>query len=578
MMPPGQSVNLIGGTSRDRPGPIRTARIRRIRRIAVNAPPTMKRCDFCTTMVVGTLFALGVIPAAAMSMNGMDMRDASATPEATVLGTVSFATSCKSEQAAEFNHGVALLHSFWLNAAEKVFAKIAAEDPQCAMAYWGIAMTDFNQVNGGPTMDGVRNARSALAKADAAREKDSREAGYLAALHRFFDKYTEGDFNPRSAKYSAAMAVLARDYPEDLEAQVFYALSLVNLEWPKSATLANHKKALTILLPLFEQHPDHPGIAHYIIHASDHPQMAIEGLNAARKYASIAPAAPHALHMPSHIFARLGLWHEDIQSNLASKAAAEANEATVGAENRLHAMQFLQYAYLQTGEYTKARAMMEQARNVPASKVDPRYPTYYAGVQAYNPFLFAVESRDWSMALSLKPGKDDTVTYLAHAIAAGHLHDSEAGRAAARSLVAVIRATPALRRSAPDASLPSEVRAWTRYARGDLQGAVALLRPVADRQEILGKDEVELPAREMLAEILFLNGRYSDALVEYQRSLKSDPNRFNGLLGAAESAEHVGNAKLAADLYRQLLSNCPTADGAAAVELQHARAFLDSRS
>jgi hypothetical protein len=222
--------------------------------------------------------------------------------------------------------------------------------------------------------------------------------------------------------------------------------------------------------------------------------------------------------------------------------------------------------------------MMGQARKVPASKVDPRYPKYYVGVQAYNSFMFAVESRDWSMASSLTPIRDDTVAYLAHAIAAGHLHDPEAGRAAAESLEGAIRETPALRRGARDASLPNEVRAWARYAQGDLQGAVALLRPVADRQEVIGKGEVELPAREMLADMLFLNGRFSDALVEYQRSLKTDPNRFNGLLGAAESAERVGNEKLAAGLYGQLLSNCPNMEGAAAVELQHARAFLASRS
>ena len=544
----------------------------------MKAPTIVKRSAFCTMLVLGTLVALGAIPAAAISMNGMKMQDAPATSVATVLGTVAFATSCKPEQSAQFNHGVALLHSFWLNAAEDTFAKVASEDPQCAMAYWGIAMADFNQVNGGPTNDGVLSAQGALAKADAAGEKDSREAGYLAALHQFFDKYKEADFYPRSAKYSDAMAALARNHPNDLEAQVFYALSLVNLDWPESATIANHRKALSILMPLLNQHPDHPGIAHYIIHASDHPRMAMEGLSAARQYALIAPAAPHALHMPSHIFARLGLWKEDIQSNLASKAAAEANETTVGAENKLHAMQFLQYAYLQTGEYAKARATLAQAWNVPASKVDPRYPTYYAGVQAYNPVMLAIESHDWSMASSLAPTRDNPVAYLAHAIAAGHLHDSDAGRAAAESLEQVIRETPDLRRGSRDASLASEVRAWARYAQGDLQGAIALLRPVADRQEQVGKGEVELPAREMLADILFLRGRFSDALVEYQRSLKSDPNRFNGLLGAAKSAEHIGNEMLAAALYRQLLSNCPLVDGAAAVDLEHARAFLASRS
>ena len=233
------------------------------------------------------------------------------------LGSVSFNISCKPQVKAEFNHGIALLHSFWLDEAEKSFGKVAAADPECAMAYWGVAMADFNQVNGGPTDTGVVAANRALRMADKAREKDPREAAYIHAVHLFFDGYAEKDFDVYSKRYTDAMEEVATHYPNDLEAQVFYALALINSDARDDVALINPKKAVAILYPIFRQHPDHPGIAHYIIHACDNPAMAQQGLEAARRYASIAPAAPHALHMPGHIFARLGLWDEDIRSNLA---------------------------------------------------------------------------------------------------------------------------------------------------------------------------------------------------------------------------------------------------------------------
>ena len=495
------------------------------------------------------------------------------------LGAVSFENSCKPEVQSDFNRAVALLHSFWLDEAERTFMQVSIADPNCAMAFWGVAMADFNEVNGGPTAGGVIRATQALARADEAREKDPREAAYIHALHAFFDGYTEKDSDVHAKRYTDAMKKVSSGYPNDIEAQVFYALALINSDPPDDVALTNPKKAVAILYPLFRQHPDHPGIAHYIIHATDNPEMARQGLEAARRYASIAPAAPHALHMPSHIFARLGLWRDDIRSNLASKAAAENPAIHAGAENRLHAMEFLEYAYLQIGHDEEVRAILTEGPTVKQADVDPRYPTYYADVQARYQALFAIETRDWMMAANLKPieGGDwvsQSQTLLAHAVAAAHLHDAQYAQAAAQSVESLTKLNPRMQSGAPRASVPDEIRAWARFSAGDIQGANSLLRPVADRQAKVGKGEVELPAREMMADMLLLSGKFTEALTEYQASLVSDPNRFNALLGAGEAAEALKRRKLAATYYRALLANCSGATGAAVGELRHARNFV----
>jgi tetratricopeptide (TPR) repeat protein len=495
------------------------------------------------------------------------------------LGTVSFETSCRPQVQADFNRAVALLHSFWLDEAERTFMNVAIADPDCAMAYWGMAMADFNEVNGGPTAEGIVRANQSLAKADSAREKDPREAAYIHAVHLFFDGYAGGDFDVYAKRYTDAMEEVATRYPYDLEAQVFYALALINSDPRDDVALINPKKAVAILYPLLRRHPDHPGIAHYIIHACDNPVMAQQALEAARRYASIAPAAPHALHMPSHIFARLGLWNDDIRSNLASKAASESPTVQVGAENRLHAMEFLEYAYLQIGHDDEARAIVTEGSTVKQSDVDPRYPSYYADVEARYQALFAIETRNWAMAASLKAieGGDwvsQSQTLLAHAVAAAHLHDAQGAQAAAESIESLTKATPRMRAGAPRASVPDEIRAWARFSQGDLQGAITLLRPVADRQRQIGKGEVELPAREMLAEMLLLSGKNSEALHQYQLSLVSDPNRFNALLGAGKAAMQLGRHQLAVEYYRTLLATCAGATGAALKELERAQAVM----
>jgi tetratricopeptide (TPR) repeat protein len=511
--------------------------------------------------------------------NVSEMAHASGALTPAVLGSVSFQTSCKPRVSKEFNRAVALLHSFWLDEAERTFKAVALHDPDCAMAHWGVAMSDFNQVNGGPTAAGVAAANKALAKADVAREKNPREEAYIQALHGFFDGYTEQDFQTYAERYADAMSQVAAAYPNDLEAQVFYALALINSEPRDDVALVNKKKAVAILYPLFRAHPNHPGVAHYIIHACDNPVMAQLGIEAAVRYAAIAPAAPHALHMPSHIFMRLGLWQDDIRSNLASKAASEDLAVHVGAEARLHAMEFLEYAYLQGGQYSQAAAIVTEAKTVKESDVDPRFPHYYSIVEALYPVLFAIETQDWGTAAKLNLEGPNWFTQaqalLAHAVAAGHLHDAHGGKAAAEALEASVAPYDKLKAGAPNAGLPDEIRAWARFAQGDLPGAIALLQPVSDRQDKLGEGGVEVPAREMLAEMFLLNGQFADALKEYQGVLASDPNRFNALRGAGQAAEGLSERDVAANYYRTLLANCSGANGSALVALRHAQAVVD---
>jgi hypothetical protein len=350
-------------------------------------------------------------------------------PMSAKLGSVSFETSCKPQVMPDFNRGVALLHSFQHEVAERTFERVAVADPECAMAYWGKAMTHFHQFLDTPKPSDIAAASQELKAADTAREKTPREQSYIHALHRFFDGYSPEDYLAHAKLYADSMAETAAAYPRDVEAQVFHALALLTSDSPEDVALLNPKKAVAILYPIFRQYPDHPGVAHYIIHACDNPTMARDGLEAARRYARIAPASAHALHMPSHIFARLGLWQDDIRSNLASKAAAEDTQGMhVGAENRLHAMEFLEYAYLQMGRDVEARAILEEAESIPQAAVDPRYAEYYPIVQARFPALLAIESQDWERAAHLEPPAPEDrnsagVTLLAHAVAAGHLHD-----------------------------------------------------------------------------------------------------------------------------------------------------------
>jgi tetratricopeptide (TPR) repeat protein len=386
----------------------------------------------------------------------------------------------------------------------------------------------------------------------------------LAAFYR--TAHGKWDFEKRATAYSRAMAKLYESNPHDHEAATFYALSLLGSEPDNDTSFANRKKAISILNMLFQEDPNHPGVAHYLIHACDNPQFAPAGLAAARRYAQIAPASPHALHMPSHIFARRGLWQEDIDSNLASIAATQHNETGMhmGAENQVHAMDFLEYAYLQIGEDAKAKAVVDQLASIPPEDVDPSLKGYLNRMRAHFPAMYALETKNWKEATALQPppGAEpygQAITYWAQAVGAGHLHDAAAAGRAVDQYNAMIEATRKSDRPyAVDGMSTNrdEATAWLAFAEGQNEEAIGLLKSVADKQDAIGKGEVELPAREMLADMLLQLDRPEEALVQYEKSMKIDPNRFNALAGAAQAAGLAHETGKATTYYAALLKNC----------------------
>jgi len=500
------------------------------------------------------------------------------------LGKVSFPIpSCAANQQANFERGVALLHSFWYEVAEDQFKQIAAADPHCAMAYWGQAMSLYHQLWNRPSATDVRQGFELAQKATSIGAQTAREREYILAIYDFYAGGPKWDFEKNAGAYSQAMQVVYKNNPHDHEAAVFYALSLLGSEPDNDTSFHNRREAIDILNTVFQQDPDHPGAAHYLIHACDNPQFATQGLPAARVYAKIAPASPHALHMPSHIFARLGLWPEDIQSNLAAIAAVEHNNTgmPMGAEHKVHSMDFLLYAYLQVGDDRKARAIVEELPSIRPEDIDTSVGGYYYKMRAEFPATYAIETRDWKAAEALNPPPGaqpyyQATTYWARAIGAGHLHDEKAAVAAVQQYDALLEATRTSDKPYVAKGMDTdrdEAAAWMYFAQGKNDDAIALLRKVADKQDAIGKGEVELPAREMLADMLLELNRPQEALAEYQRSMKIDPNRFNGLAGAARAAELSHAPQQASRYYAQLLKNCTGSDFDRP-ELQRAKSLL----
>lgn len=499
------------------------------------------------------------------------------------LGKVSFSISCAPGLQPSFERGIALLHSFWYDAAETQFHEIAEKDPACAIAYWGEAFSLYRQLWFRPDEPVLKRGLAFIRQAESANAKTQRERDYIAALAAFYSDYKTKDHPTRAAAFSQAMEKVYQRYPDDHETAVFYALSILSSAPDDDPDLAYPKKAVAILDSVLATDPNHPGVAHYLIHACDNPQMAPLGLAAARHYASIAPASPHALHMPGHIFARLGLWQEDIQSNLASVAAVENPSGPhVGAEHSLHAMDFLEYAYLQIGDDAKAQAIVTKALAVRQDQLDAGFGDYLGYVHAHFPAVFALETLDWKSAEALEPPPgaepaNQAITYWARAVAAGHLRDVPAARAAAEQFDAMLDAVkkgPHPFAAKNMSGQRDEARAWLAFAEGKPDDAVAILRALADKQDQGGKAEVELPAREMLADILLETGHAQDALAEFEESLKADPNRFNGLYGAAHAAEQSNQPEKAVAYYTQLLKNCEGTPGSDRPELAHARQRL----
>src|SRR6266478_1351376 len=482
------------------------------------------------------------------------------------LGAVSFPTSCVQAAHAQFERGVALLHSFEYEQASKQFQEIEKNDPHCAMAYWGQAMSLYHQLWERPSKDNLKLGGELLAKARALNPATAREGDYVQALTIFFTDTDKLDHRRRAEAYAKAMQGVYQRHPQDREAAVFYALSLLASGSDDDPALTNAKAAVAILDKLFEEQPNHPGIAHYIIHSCDNPAMASLALPAARKYAGIAPASPHAVHMPSHIFARLGLWQDDINSNLAAIKIAD-QMATMHIHvmhHKMHSMDFLEYAYLQIGDDARAKGVVDAFAAIPDGTADPQFKDYFQFHKAMAPAMYAIERRQWKEALNQQPATNtpphvQLIAYWSRAIAAGHLRDANTAQDALKHGDQLIEATrkgdqPYLADSLKDTH--DVMQAWADYASGKTAEAVTLLRSVADTEDKVGKGETDLPVREMLADMLLDMQKPREALVEYETSLRTDPNRFNGLYGAAQAAEMTQQKEKAAAYYAQLLKNC----------------------
>jgi len=498
---------------------------------------------------------------------------------AETLGKVSFPISCSSEVQQEFETGVAALHSFEYESAIRHFQDVLQRDPNCAMAYWGEAMSLYHQLWNPPSEKDLSEGWQYIGKAGSATNLSSRERGFLRALRIFYKPGNQSAYD-RAKAYSQAMRELHHQYPSDEEATIFYALSLLAAAPPGDTSLESSRKAVTLLNGVLLADPEHPGVAHYLIHACDNPTMAKDGLEAAKRYARIAPSSPHALHMPSHIFARLGLWQDDISSNLAAVSAARKNQSA--AEQRLHPMDFLEYAYLQTGQIDQAREIEAAAVGTENRGFTRGLESYFFYAQAHFPALLALETRDWNMAKSLQPvpgAKPGTqaITFWVQAIGASRAGDMSRARAAVQHLDEALAADekqhPGMPRPPVDARR-NEAHAWLAFAEKNNAEAFRLLKAIIGYQDRVGKGEVELPAREMYADMLLELNRPSEALEQYRLSLKSDPNRFHGLYGAAHSAELADQPAVAAKYYKQLLDNCARASNPPRPELQHAKRFV----
>ncbi|MEA2238273.1 MAG: hypothetical protein QOC81_2997 [Thermoanaerobaculia bacterium] len=490
------------------------------------------------------------------------------------LGTVSFPITCSAGSQEQFTRAVALLHSFWYEESEKAFRAVAARDPKCGIAWWGAAMSNYHQVWPSPYAPAeLARGIDAAEKAKAAGAQSPREQAYIDAIVTFYRDANKLDTVTRARAYEAAMERLTSRFPDDDEAAIFYGLSLVahGLSVPTDKTYEFQKKAAGIFNRLLLKHPDHPGIAHYLIHSFDYPALAPLALNAAYAYAKIAPSSPHALHMPSHIFVRLGMWKETIDSNLASANAArehagKTHPGTTSFDN-LHADDYLAYAFLQRGQDKDVDQLVGEIAAI--KRIDSEnFAAYYA--IAAVPARSALERRHWAEAAALTVKADlpwdryayaEAITHFARAVGAARSGDLVHAREAVERL-------QQLRKSLIDqkngywadqvAIGRDAANAWIARAERHNDDAVDLLRSAADLEDSTDKSPVTpgaiLPAREMLGDLLLDLNEPAKALEAYERSLKDSPNRLNGLAGAARAAQLTGERTKAAAYYTQLAS------------------------
>lgn len=470
------------------------------------------------------------------------------------LGKIGFPNSCTPAAQTALLRGIAQLHSFQYAAAEKAFSEVPQADSHCAMAYWGLAMSTYHPLWEGAGQKALLKGRGYLEKIKTDWPVSKREREYIDAMGIIFsDSRHLGD--ERIADYSRALKEICKHYPDDGEAQAFFALSLLALP-DKGEETETRKQAIVILTRLAAAQPQHPGAVHYLIHAADTPELASQGLAAARRYARIAPASSHALHMPSHIFVRLGLWQESIESNQAAAiAAARATEQHMGeAHYQLHAMDFLNYSYMQMGEEAKARQIIEDLNKVPGRTADATM-----NVRINFTTRNLMELHRWKEALALAPegdAQDQQMIYVLRTIAAGRTGDAKAAEENLKSLKKAFKQDHSRDKRAEDYRRQI-AEAWMEYAKGKHEKALKKMRAAADTQDRDDPGPFSVTAREMLADMLMELHQPVPALAAYEAVLKLAPNRFNPLYGAAAAAELAGDAGKAKSYYSKLRENCP---------------------
>jgi tetratricopeptide (TPR) repeat protein len=508
-----------------------------------------------------------------------------------IYGSVSFTASVPDSLKRDFNIAVALLHSFEYDEAEKMFSKIIDSDPGCAMAYWGVAMCNFHPLWFPPSSLELQKGARAVEVARSITEKTKRESEYIEAIGRFYDHSDQLNHKARILNFEKAMQKVHEDYPSDAEAAIFYALALDAGADPSDKSYTNQKEALALLQPIFEKQPLHPGIAHYIIHNCDYPGLAELALPVARKYASIAPASAHAQHMPSHIFTRLGLWDECIQSNLISVSAAKCygERAKIQGhwDQELHGLDYLVYAYLQKGQDDLATQQLDSVLSI-----NEIYPVNYIAAYAFAaiPARYVLEKKMWKAAANLSPHPANfawekfpwqlAIIHFARVI--GAINSNQLNKAKVE--LDTLKMLHNNLGKQPDKTLDAQVavqikasQAWIEFKQGNNEKALDLMEATADMEDAMAKHPVTpgeiVPARELLGQMLLQMNKTDLALDAFETDLKTRPNRFNALYDAGVASEKAGDKKKAGFYFRKLLETCDT-KSCKRIEVQKAKSFL----
>src|SRR5215475_7500756 len=520
--------------------------------------------------VVACLFSLFAVPRLVSAQEDHSQHKGSSSQ----VGTVSFETSCKPAVKEDFNRAVAELHSFWFPEARVCFEGVLKTDPDCAIAYWGIALTHWgNPFAGLRTPQVIANGKAAIEKGQTTGSPTPREKGYIDAVAGLFSSADPGTQRARVLAYEKATEALAANNPTDTEARIFWALAIAQTALPTDKTFAQNLRAAEILEPLYKKMPNHPGLAHYIIHTYDVPALAEKALPAARAYADIAPSVPHALHMPSHTFTRAGLWKESVATNI--RSAAEA-EKTGGVGEALHAMDYQTYAYLQMAQDAQAKGVLDHAMSAAAAGAQATNATGAAGANSFAiaaiPARYAMERQQWTEAMALTPRPaantpyTEAITHFARAIGA-----ARAGKPAdAAPDIARLAAIRDRELELKDGYWAEQVdiqrkvaEAWVAYASGRKDEGIKLLAAAADVEDLTDKSAVTpgplAPARELYGFMLLEAGRAKDALAAFEAVTKKEPNRFLALYGAGKAAEAAKQPVKAKGFYGQIVAICKDA-------------------